>query len=175
MKTWSLFKFAFFFGLLFISGCGTEEKNDLKEETGPGDSGYLRSFKPGLTFSEVMDSETWKPDLSTDTLVFFSRETTVEGYDSRLDIYLAFDDYGLFEVQVDCYPSRAEGLKSIFDIWHESLSKAFGKADTVLFATRWTTYSPSNNTIEVTLSIESDDLGHRFVSMNYLEPLDDAY
>lgn len=129
----------------------------------------------GIEPDSLMSMETWKPAVKTDTLIVFREKVEVKDHEYKLIVFTAFDAYGLFEVQVDCFPYGKRGHEEIYEAWRKKLNSAFGESELVFAARRWTTYSINNNLVEITLSNEKDDEGKDFVSLNYLEPLDDAY
>jgi len=162
--------------LLCLSSCEqTQSNNKEAEEVELRESGYLRGFRPGMTPEEVEKMESWRPLTSTDTLITYQERVITEGHEADLRLYLAFDSYGLFEVQADCFPADSNGVVEVFEKWRESLTEAFGESEEVFTATRWTTFSKNNHIVEVTLSLESDNEEGKFISLNYLEPLDDTY
>ncbi|MGB6035928.1 MAG: hypothetical protein WBG42_06645 [Cryomorphaceae bacterium] len=165
--------------LLFLAtGCAQQEEkkeNSHQEEVFIDNSGLFRGYVLGSSPDSVLAAEKWAPAVANDSIieyrvpVYFSEDTVL------LKAYLAFDTYGLFEVQVDVFTMDDTLAETILDNWSAALSTAFGEHENLIAARRWTTFSESNNTVEITLSQERNDQSQKFISLNYLEPLDDEY
>jgi hypothetical protein len=159
--------------LVLIAGYGC--LSSASENGGVENTGYFRGYLPGMEPDSVLKRESIKPTVKSDTLLVFEHPLTISGEETQIRSYLAFDAYGLFEVQVDCYPEGEEGIGEIFAHWSTKLSEVFGEPDTIASVKRWTTFSRSNHKVEISLSMERDASDDKFVSLNYLEPMDDAY
>jgi len=120
-------------------------------------------------------NEKWSPVVSNDSIIEYHETTMILEDSVLLDAYLAFDAYGLFEVQVDVFTKSDTASSAILEDWSNKLTTPFGEPESLITAKRWTTFSASNNTVEITLSRERNDGGQKFISLNYLEPLDDEY
>ncbi len=141
------------------------------------ENGFFRGYKMANSFEEIVQKETWSSAHKTDSSLVFLEEVAIESIPCSLSVFLNFDTYGLFEIQVDAYPEAESQLSTIRDIWSDQLTNSFGQPDELLFSKQWTTTGADNRKIEVSLSIDEldDDGGLRFVSLNYFEPMKDAY
>jgi hypothetical protein len=165
------------FLLLLVIGCAQEEKveNNQQEDVFIDSSGLFRGYLLGSPPDSVLAVESWTPAVSNDSIIEYSKRVYFSEDTVLLDAYLAFDTYGLFEVQVDIFTMDDTLAETMLENWSAALSTAFGKHENLIAAKRWTTFSESNNTVEITLSQERNDQGQKFISLNYLEPLDDEF
>jgi len=164
--------------LLFLAAGCTQEgriESSQQEEVLIDDSGRFRGYLLGASPDTVLAAEKWTPVVANDSIIEYSERVYFSEDTVSLDVYLAFDTYGLFEVQVDVFTMDDTLAETILDHWSDVLNTAFGEHETLIAAKRWTTFSASNNTVEITLSQERNDRGRKFISLNYLEPLDDEY
>jgi hypothetical protein len=152
-----------------------EKKEDRLEEVFIENSGFFRGYKLGWLPDSVLASEKWIPIFFNDSAIVYHEEVFVLEDTIVFDAYLAFDTYGLFEVQVDVFTNDDRLTDTIIKEWTTRLTSPFGESENILASERWTTFSQSNNTVEITLSQERNDQGRKFISLNYLEPLDDEY
>jgi hypothetical protein len=166
--------------LALFSACSgpdtpTKSRGFVQEVIFPDSTGYFRGMQTGANPTEILESESWIPEISTDTLIVFeeSFEELHPGFETH--VYLAFDAFGLFEVQADIFAPDSAAFDTTYTAISGKLTKAFGKPDQLGAQTqRWTTNSETNNIVEITLSDENLD-GSRLISLNYLEPLDDEF
>jgi hypothetical protein len=163
--------------LLLLASCAQVEENTEKshEEVLIESSGFFRGYKMGWTTDSLEANEKWNPVVSNDSTIEYLEELVIIEDTVLLQAYLAFDAYGLFEIQVDVFTDDDTLSEDIMDQWSTILSEPFGKAENLLSSKRWTTFSRSNNTVEITLSQERNRENQKFISLNYLEPLDDEY
>jgi len=162
------------FVFLLIS-CSDESSETQVEETILMEGGKFRSYRMGYGPDRVQEGEKWSPAFVSDTLIEYEKDVYFLEDSLSLFVFLAFDELGLFEIQADLYGGSRRHLQTIDSSFAQSLTQSYGAADTIGQERRWTTFSQKNNTVEITLSREIDASGQRFVSLNYLEPLDDEY
>ncbi|MCZ4407747.1 hypothetical protein O3Q51_02935 [Cryomorphaceae bacterium 1068] len=169
--------FSLSIALFFLASCAQVEENMEKnsEEVLIESSGFFRGYKMGWTTDSLQANEKWNPVVSNDSTIEYKEEVVIMDDTVILQSYLAFDAYGLFEVQVDVFIDDDTLSDDIIDQWSTILSRPFGEAENLLSSKRWTTFSKSNNTVEITLSQERNRENRKFISLNYLEPLDDEY
>lgn len=171
--------FSFSFLLLFLMACSQVEENSqdsqAEEATLIENSGLYRGYEMGWEPDSILAKEVWTPKVANDSTIRYHEKVFLLGDTVLVDAYIAFDVYGLFEVQVDAFTDDDSLSKAIIENWSAKLSESFGEPKTLLYSKRWTTFSESNNTVEITLSQERNDQNQRFISLNYLEPLDDEY
>lgn len=161
---------------LLISCAPVEETGkNHKEVVLIENSGFFRGYKLGWAADTLLVNEKWVPVISNDSMIYYHEEVIFWEDTVLLDAYLAFDTYGLFEIQVDVFTKDDSLAETILETWSAILSSPFGKPEDLPASRRWTTFSESNNTVEVTLSQERNDENQKFISLNYLEPLDDEF
>lgn len=162
--------------LSIISCAEIEVKSEQpQEEVLIDSSGLFRGYEMGCEPDSLLMKEKWTPTVSNDSTIEFHESIVLIEDTISLDAYLAFDTYGLFEVQVDVFTKNDTATKVIIESWSTKLTSAFGESESVLTTKRWTTFSQSNNTVEITLSQERNKHRQEFISLNYLEPLDDEF
>lgn len=123
--------------------------------------------------NQVRTKETAIPTTDSDSLIEYDYTFQLKSGKTEMHVFYTFDEFGLFEIQVDFYPESAEKAKDLLPQLEEHLTTRFGEPKENGLSKRWTTFSVSNNIIEVTLSNESTDAENAFISLNYLEPLPD--
>jgi len=173
----TLKRFSILFLPLFFLACAEEIP---KEKSYPEDllidsNGLFRNYELGVSPDSIKVIEGWTPAISNDSTLQFHETIHFGGDTVLIDVYLAFDAFGLFEVQVDLFVPSDSLSEVAMDHWSETLTSSFGDYDKILFSRQWTTFSEANNVVEITLSQERNDENQPFVSLNYLEPLDDEF
>ena len=163
--------------LLLVISCTQAEKTseERQDEVLIENSGFFRGYILGSEPDSVLAVEKWTPAVANDSTVQYSERLLILEDTVLLDTYLAFDAYGLFEVQVDVFTLNDSLSEAIIDDWSELLIVPFGEPENLMASRRWTTFSESNNIIEITLSQERNSQNQKFISLNYLEPLDDEF
>lgn len=158
--------------------CSSPKVDTRKSDTvtaifGNDSTGIFHGHQVGDTAQAIRNKELATPIVDTDSLLRYHYTYILEGDTVETNIIYTIDSYGLFEIQIDMYPSTAIGVEVLMDKIPEILNEKYGDSQQIGTLKRWTTNSPSNNLIEITLSNESEDRGEPFVSLNYLEPLPD--
>lgn len=120
----------------------------------------------------VSKKETEDAKFSSDSLIQYQFNYIDDTDTLEIDLYYAFDTFGLFEIQSDIYTSSNPENKAWFSQLKKGLTEQFGDANTMGKTHRWTTSSPSNNIVEISLGEEQDEDGTPFISLNILEPLE---
>jgi hypothetical protein len=164
--------------LLFCFGCSQSDQSRSirnKDEILIEESGFFRGYKLGWSTDSVLTKESWTPVLSNDSVIEYHQSVIIMEDSLPLDAYLAFDELGLFEVQVDVFTDGDSLSKGIIETWSKKLTESFGEPEDLVTARRWTTMSASNNLVEITLSLDRTPQSEPFISLNYLETLDDEY
>ncbi len=169
--------FSFSIPVLLVFSCTQVEESteNRQEEVLIESSGFFRGYEMGWTTDSLAANEKWSPVVSNDSTIEYHEEVVIFEDTVLLEAYLAFDAYGLFEVQVDVFTNNDTLSEAIIDRWSTILSEPFGEPENLLTFRRWITFSESNNTVEITLSQERSGGNQKFISLNYLEPLDDEY
>jgi hypothetical protein len=90
------------------------------------------------------------------------------------DIIYVFDQFGLFEIQVDIYASTDEETTELFSEFRELLVARYGSPIEKPESAFWKTKTGDHN-IEITLRDESIDYDKPFLSLNILEPYSNNY
>lgn len=157
------------------SNSQNESESELKYDTlFINDSvGLIRGSDMAIFPEEVLKNEPGVPSLQTDSIIEYDyRYNFVSGH-ADLHVYYTFDEFGLFEIQIDLYPETGESAKMMAKEIDDHLTAKYGSSKSIGTVKRWTTFGPSNRLVEITLSNETADIGKPFVSLNYLEPLPD--
>ncbi len=173
-----------FFLALLVMGLGCSGEKEISEEAagkarfvnvlfGNDSTTLFRSASIAAGVGRVENGEPHKPSLSSDSLLTYEFSLGEDSLESSVELFYSFDTYGLFEVQADIYPQTDSIAKFISEDIAEYLNDRFGSAKQIGIVKRWTTNSASNTIIEITLSNETADSDEPFVSLNFLEPLDD--
>ncbi len=161
-----------------ITACVTKEapvrQNLFESLFIPQDSGFFRGHSIGDSPKIVMMHEDAKALISSDSLLTFQMYVPAGEDSIDIRLYYAFDSFGLFEIQADMYVSHLSPTTPCFAQVDSGLTQSYGQARIVGETSTWTTVSPSNNRIEITLGPDLDDNDIAFLSLNLLEPLDDA-
>ncbi len=171
MSTLKVFSLFFFSTILFACN-NVQEKAEISEFTLSDEGAIFRKVNMGDSPADVKSSETADPVFLSDTLMQYRTELAWKGEKIGSDLYYNFDEYGLFEIQAD-YFAPASKRDSIFKSMNNLLTEEYGSPSRSFESLRWTTPSASNTLIEVSLSKETDLDGNPFISLNYLEPLNE--
>lgn len=159
-----------------LCSCASQEREQpqLKDSLFLNDStAFFRGHSIGDRPAEVRQREQHHFLFDSDSLMEISDTLLWQNAPLPVTYFLTFDEFGLFEIQVDAYPPNFSAADSLTYLMASRLNERYGKAEQVGIAQRFTSYSESNHTVEITLSNESADRGEPFVSLNYLEPLED--
>lgn len=124
--------------------------------------------------NDVLAKEIGQIVVNTDSLLTYELLIALASDTLNTRLYYAFDSFGLFEIQADLYASTEGWMKPYLAQIDSGLTLAYGQGKTVGKTRTWTTVSSSNNIIEITLASEVDDNNIPFLSLNLLEPLDEA-
>lgn len=164
---------------MLLLACGPEPKQDKSESQsvatqllGEGE-GLFRDANIGASYGHTELPDSAQVLQNTDSLISYKLQIHRGDSSSQVTVYYTFDDFGLFEIQVDVFPLQAEASEYYMNLLEKELTNRFGDYNRVGAVKRWTTVSPSNNTVEISLSNESADYGEPFISLNYLEPLEE--
>ncbi len=150
-----------------------EKKDSIDSVFQLADDALFRGSNIGDNPDQVRKNEKSIVVIDTDSLLHYQSTYTFESGASDVEMYYTFDEFGLFEIQVDFYPNNSEAPAKLISKIKDILTTRFGNPKELGTAKRWTTYSASNNLVEITLSDESADAEVPFVSLNFLEPLPD--
>lgn len=178
MKILRLFSLLVF--VFVLISCQSELPPEQKIETvgvdaifGTGGDALFRGSNISDKPSQVRTKETAVPTADSDSLIEYDYSFQLKSGTTEMHVFYTFDEFGLFEIQVDFYPESDEKAKDLVPKLEEQLTTRFGEPKEIGLSKRWTTFSVSNNIIEITLSNESTDAENAFISLNYLEPLPD--
>ena len=162
------------FSILFLVllACSPQKKEDEQQFLLADEKALFRRVNMGEGPEKVRASEKAEPVLLSDTLMHFKDQIKLDESEVNLDIYYTFDEFGLFEIQAD-YFVRDPFRDSLFKKINTQLTAAYGKPSKRFESYRWTTPSASNTLIEISLSKERDLEDIPFISLNYLEPLNE--
>jgi hypothetical protein len=174
---WSTFKSTCLcLGLVLAIGCNPpiNDKRDFAEALLLTDTGRsTRGSQMGQVPAEVKEKERFTLMHDSDSLLIYEGEVPYDERDVRCVTYYSFDDYGLFEVQFDIYPPTPSDAEKVFAAIKGKLTLVYGRPYSTGTGWSFSTFSPSNNVIEITLTDESAEAGVPFISLNFIEPLDD--
>jgi hypothetical protein len=182
MKTSNMYKeLTSGFTLLCVSAllvsCGneapkTEEESDIfVMACQPEQEGMFRGVKLGDGFLDVRNEVPEQPVSDADSVLEYHHTIPWKGRDNELVVYYTFDSFGLFEIQADLFLNDKARTDEAFSSFQMHFDSLYGEHSCTGQLCRWTTFSRSNNVVEVTLSNESFDPEHPFLSINFLEPL----
>lgn len=165
---------------LTLVSCGSEKPPEQKTETvgiesifGTENNALFRGSDISDLPEEIRSREQGNPTADSDSLIEYEYTFQLKSGVTKMHIYYTFDEFGLFEIQADLYPEKEEKARELMPKLEENLTARFGEPKESGLAKRWTTFSVSNNIIEITLSNEASDAESAFISLNYLEPLPD--
>lgn len=164
---------------LWLAGCeqpppaAEEEPPFARVLLNPGDAAAIRGSQPGDTPDEVRDRETFTLREGSDTLLVYTGQLEFGDSPVSVTVFYNFDEFGLFEFQFDLRPASRPEASALFEELKIFLTALYGDPEPMGTGLRFTSFSPSNNVVEITLSDESAETGTPFVSLNFLEPLDD--
>lgn len=164
--------------VLTLAACGggnnDTKRPDFVSALAAEDSiALFRGHHMGDMPDEVRQHEVWQPVVDTDTLMQFGHEIQRDTAVIEVVAYYAFDTFGLFEMQFDIHPPDGPTTEAVARELHRYLDHRFGESDRLGMSRRWTTVSQANQRVEVLLTDESADYGQPFLSLNFLELLDD--
>lgn len=163
--------FSALLALILLVGC-TSAPDRSDDMLLSADGALFRSVKMGDTADEIKHSEHADPVFLSDTLLQYTEVLAFNDREVKLTIYYSIDEYGLFEVQADYYTN--ETLRDeLFIELEKKLNQAYGEHTLRFDSFRWTTPSASNTLIEISLSKELNENKQPFVSLNYLEPINE--
>jgi len=159
-----------------VGACGSKQaekvtESDLLQLFGKDPKSMFRGSEMGEKTDAVMGREGAALIFASDSLLEYQLSFSFEEENIPSKIYYSFDEFGLFEIQVDM--SKSAGVSSTLhsDI-EQILSERFGDGEKDGAYLLWTTNSPSNRLVEITLSEDQQLDGKPFLSLNYLEQLD---
>lgn len=165
--------------IFFAVGCTQSPKSeepvefDLYQELViPGSQGIFRGMNVSDEPHIILNKESEVAIISSDSLIQYQFNYIDDADTLEVDVYYAFDTFGLFEIQSDIYTSSSSENKAWLNQLKTGLTAQFGDAESIGNMHRWTTSSPSNNIVEISLGEERDLDGTPFISLNILEPLD---
>lgn len=162
---------------LFMLSCGGEpsvaekEANLVSLVLLPESKGKFRGVDLGDAYLDVRNKLDGKAVADADSVLEYHHEIPWRKDENKLVVYYTFDSFGLFEIQADLFLDDKAKTDEAFRLFQAHFDTLYGTPECTGQFCRWTTYSRSNNMVEVTLSNESFDMDHPFVSINFLEPL----
>ncbi len=163
-------------GIALMAACNPEtiQKRDFATEVLRSEKGRkIRGIELGKTMEAARQLETAELVSSSDSSLVFREDVSYRGRKVELELHYNFDQYGLFEVQIDVFPASMSDAEKCFLALKRKLTLMYGSPKPMGQGWRYTTFSLTNNIVEVSLHNESRDAGKPFVSINFLEPLDD--
>ncbi|MCA1763474.1 MAG: hypothetical protein ABR574_07570 [Cryomorphaceae bacterium] len=168
---------AFLLLLLFACGSETGQKEEAMKpiitQLFANNQGLFRDASIGQSYAETNIPDSAEIIQNTDSLIQYELDIQYGDSSSNVTVYYTFDDFGLFEIQVDVFPRGKEAAAYYMNLLEDELSERFGDYNRIGAVKRWTTASPSNNRVEISLSNETADYGEPFISLNFLEPLEE--
>lgn len=159
--------------LFVLNSCENtqEHRKAFNIIAGNTESGQLRGMSIGDEKEKVLALETLELIEDNDDELYYSAVLDAES-ESSFSVYYIFDQYGLFEIQVDVFPVDGAEVKELFDDFEKLFSERYGDGEKKGNAIIWSTYSRNNTHIDVRLSNESADYGKPFLSINFFEPME---
>ncbi len=167
------------FSLTFIGlfSCNTEKEQELTPVSIAGqimgDSGEFRGHKMGDALDSIAGRE--REFLFKRTRDELNYSIPFSQTDSaHFDIIYVFDQFGLFEIQVDIYASTLDETTELYNDFRKILMDRYGTPIEKPESAFWKATSGEHN-IEITLRDESIDYDKPFLSLNILEPFSNNY
>lgn len=160
------------FGMLSCSqNPAVDNKSIVKVVCLPEKGERFRGVQLGNNYDEVLTREQLRLVSDADSVLEYEQTFGWADDSVKMVVYYAFDSFGLFEIQVDLFTHSKSSVELAFQEFETHFDSLFGEPACVGQMCRWTTVSPANNVVEVTLSNESAETAKPFLSINYLEPL----
>ncbi len=162
---------------IILAACSPQPKKDIdvcRAVVVPEANGLIRGAKMGMTQNELKSVESGVLVGESDSLLFFQTGFLLDDT-IKANVFYSFDSFGLFEVQLDLYRANSKWPSDQLKELDSCFTSAFGEYDKLGSTKRWTTISGSNSVIEISLGIELDQDDKPFLSLNFLEPLDDRF
>jgi hypothetical protein len=160
-----------------IAGCKTEKKQvestPLLAEQIMGTSGHFRGHSIGDVLDTVVLSE--REFLFKRTRDELNYSIPFSPTDSaHFDIAYVFDQFGLFEIQVDIYPATNQETTQFYADFKKIFESRYGQSIEKTGSAFWDV-KEAERQIEITLRDESIDYEKPFLSINILEPQSNHY
>jgi hypothetical protein len=168
----------FFSALIFfmINACsehhGTSEQA-LREVGGDLRNSHLRGVEIGDTKEIVKAKEKGKPAEETSTSLLY-RNPISNADSSYYEIVYNFDELGLFEIQADVFLQDPKISKEFFDQIREKFNEKYGTPSGDEGIIGWIGKTNKNTSLEITLSNEGVEYIRPFISINFIEPLEEG-
>lgn len=161
--------------ILFIS-CSEIRKENPKEKDIFGIAASGKSLFRGVSMGDkvdfVLSKETGQVNFKSDSLLELSSNIVMNNEEVSMRLFYSFDEYGLFEIQADIFLSE-KGTENLKKRLTRKLTGRYGDPKEFVDYVAWSTFNQSNDLIEITLSDDVDLNGISFLSLNFLEPLND--
>lgn len=164
--------------IIFILGtlaCGNPEPAAVQESAVKAlfdgdENGLFRGSNMGAMPDEVLKNEEAALTFASDSLLEYDLSFSYEKESVPTKLYYSFDEYGLFEIQIDLTVA-GESRSALQAEISKFLSDQFGEVEKDGSFMLWTTNSASNRLIEITCIADQQADGTPFLSLNYLEQL----
>lgn len=158
--------------LILLQSCNTEKAQEPSPvsvaEQIMGKDGEFRGHKMGDALDSIAGRE--REFLFKRTRDELNYSIPFSQTDSaHFDVIYVFDQFGLFEIQVDIYASTLEETTELFKDFRKILVDRYGAPIEKPESAFWKATSGEHN-IEITLRDESIDYDKPFLSLNILEP-----
>jgi hypothetical protein len=156
----------------FNTSCSTSNVEEVKEpllaEIIIGADGHFR----GRSIGDALDAA-----VTTDREFLFKRTRDELNYSipfsptdsAHYDVAYVFDQFGLFEIQVDVYSNTDKETKLLYTQFKSLLIDRYGSPIEKEGSAFWSRKEGEKH-LEITLRDESEDYGKPFLSLNILEP-----
>jgi hypothetical protein len=162
--------------LLILSSCsekrGTSEQA-LREVGGDLKNSHMRGVEIGDNKEAVKTKEKNKPIEETPTSLLY-RQQISRADSSYYEIVYNFDELGLFEIQADVFLQDPAVSKEFFDQIMEKFNEKYGAPSGDGGIVGWLTKTKKNTSLEITLSNEGIEYIRPFISINFIEPLEEG-
>ncbi len=162
---------------LLFTACSPQPKQEVdvcRAIVVPEANGLIRGAKMGMTQEELKAVESGTLVAESDSLLFYQAGFVIDDT-VNANVFYSFDSFGLFEIQLDLYRVQTKWPSDQLKDLDRCFTSAFGEYDSLGSTKRWTTISGSNSVIEISLGLELDQDDKPFLSLNFLEPLDDRF
>ena len=145
----------------------------LREVGGDLKNSHFRGVSIGDGIEAVKSKEKNKPSEETATNLHY--RNIIGDYDSSYyEVNYTFDELGLFEIQADVFLQDQAVSKEFFDQIKTKFNDKYGAPSGDEGMTGWVSKSKKNTSIEITLSNEGVEYVRPFISINFIEPLEEG-
>jgi hypothetical protein len=162
--------------IFFLASCSEQQgspEQALREVGGDLKNSHLRGVSIGNSKDEVKSKEKKSPTEETESNLLY-RNYTSNIDSSYYEINYNFDELGLFEIQTDVFLQSAENSKAFFELLKNKFNDKYGSPTGEGEIISWSSKTDKGTALEVTISHEGIEYIKPFISINFIEPLEEG-